>query len=339
MHPRTLPAGLLAALLCALAAGCASGGSAPTRDPETVKREEGEAADLFGRAEALRAAEEWDDARGTYRDLFEDYPGSRFAPEAQYQAAECAFRAGRLYAAGELFAKYIEDRPLSPHIQEVEGRLFEIGRRLVEDGKRGLWGMGFFTTSEEGVHVLRKMVTLLPTGTRADDALMEAGRWYASERDFPGAEAVLDELVKNYPGSEWRLEARFLLAWTYWTENRGPAYDGEKLRRSRAHFSAYIEQASSTPARAAEYGERIAAAKAQVGEIDARLAEKALLRARFYRRTGKNLAALTVLREASRRWGSTEPGAECTSRAESLAGELGITPPEAAAPAPEEAPQ
>jgi len=331
---RFLPAVLLAA---AAAAGCASSGAVvPPRDPATVKREEGEAAALYARGEAFRAGEEWDDARGCYRGVFEDYPGSVLAAEAQYLAAECAWRDGRLYAAGELFAKYIEDRPLSPHVEEVEKRLFDIGTRLIEEGKRGLWGTGIFTTSEEGVHVLRRMAVLLPTGTRADDALYEVGRWYATERDYPGAEAALDQLLKAYSGSEWRLQARFLLAWTYWTDNRGPAYDGEKLRRSRAHFAAYVEQASITPVRAEEYAEPIAAAKAQIEAIDARLAEKALLRARFYRRTGKDLAALTVLREAARRWGTTAPGAECAERAGVLAGELGLEPPEPAAPPAEE---
>ena len=271
--------------------------------------------------------------------LFEDFPGSPLAPEAQYQAAECAFREGRLYAAGELFTKYIEDRPLSPHIEAVEKRLFDIGRRLIEDGRRGLWGTGIFTTSEEGVHLLRKMVTLLPTGTWADDALLECGRYYATERDFVGAESVLDELLKNYSGSEWRLEARFLLAWTFRTDNRGPAYDGEKLRRARTHFETYAHSFDGDPARAAEYAERIAAARAEVDAIDADLARKALLRARFYRRTGKEFAALTVLREASRRWGGTEPGKECGTRAEAMAAELGLAPPEPEVPAPAEKPQ
>lgn len=334
---RVLPALLLAA---AAAAGCASSTAvAPPKDPETVRREEGEASALYARGEALRAAEEWDDARSLYREVFEDYPGSVLAPEAQYLAAECAWRAGRLYAAGELFAKYIEDRPLSPHVDEVERRLFDIGIRLVEEGKRGLWGTGIFTTSEEGVHVLRRMVVLLPTGPRADDALMEVGRWYAVQRDYPGAEAALDQLLKSYPGSEWRLQARFLLAWTYWSDNRGPAYDGEKLRRSRAHFAAYVEQASLTPVRAEEYAEAIAAAKEQIAAIDARLAEKALLRARFYRRTGKDLAALTVLREAVRRWGGTVPGAECAEKADALTAELGLELPEAAPPPPAEEPR
>ena len=323
MAPRPLLATLL---LAAAAAGCASTGGDGTGAPpdtETAKRLESEAERVFAEAEALREREEWDDARDLFRDVHEDYPGSPLAPEAQYRAAECAYRADRLYAAGELFAKYIEDRPLSPHVETVERRLYDIGDRLIEDGRRGLWGTGIFTTSEEGVHLLRRLATLLPTGTWADDALLRIGRWYAEERDFVGAEMTLDELLKDYPASEWRLEARFLLAWTFRTDNRGPAYDGEKLRRARAHFSEYLHQATRDPDRAAEYADRIAAAREEIAAIDADLARKALLRARFYRRSGRYGAALAVLREAARQWGATEPGGECARQAEELAAEQG----------------
>ena len=317
---------LLPAALLLTAAGCAStteSRPAP-RDPAAVAAEEGKARTLYAEAEEARAREDWDAARRRYRWVFEDFPGSVLASEAQYLAAECAFQDGRLYAAGELFSKYVEDRPLSPHVVEVERRLYDIGRRLIEDGKRGLWGTGIFTTSEEGVHLLRRMVVLLPTGTWADDALLEVGRWYALERDYAGAESALEELVKTYPGSEWRLEGRFLLAWAYRSDNRGPAYDGEKLKRSRAHFVEYVHQATRDADRAAEYADRIAAARAEIEAIDADMARKAILRARYYTRSGRPGAAVAVLSEAARQWGSTEPGKECAERARKLAAEIGL---------------
>ncbi len=321
-------AALLAALLpfAALAgAGCAS---TPPKDPtaSTGRPDPGslaEAETLFNRAMALREKGEWDDARYLFRDVHEDHPASPLAEEAQFQAAECAYGAERYAAAGELFSKYVEDRPLSGRVEIVEKRLYDIGDYLIEDGKRGLWGLGIFTSSSEGITVLRRMVSLLPTGGRADDALMRIGRFYAENRDFDGAELALDELLKNYPFSEWRLEARFLLAWTYRKDNRGPEYDGEALRRSRAHFLAYVEQASSDPARAEEYAARIQAAREEVAAIDADFARKALARAKFYVRSGRERAALFVLQEAGRQWGSTEPGKECAERAGELARSLG----------------
>jgi TolA-binding protein len=336
---RLLSAGLILALAAAGCASTASDGNPPRRDPETARRQDAEAGVIFDRAQALCAQGNVEDARDLFQEVWEDYPGSPLAPEAQYLAADCAYRAGRLYGAGDLFLRYVEDRPLSAHVADVERKLYDIGDRLIEEGKRGLWGLGIFTSSEEGVHVLRRMATLLPTGPGADDALMRIGRWYAEEREYTSAELTLDELLKNYPSSEWRLQARFLLGWTYRNDNRGPEYDGEKLRRARAEYRAYLEIASSDPDRAAEYAEGIASAKEEIAAIDADLARKALLRARFYRRTGKDAAALTVLREAARRWGDTEPGRECAERAADLAGELGVPEAPDPAPAPEEKPQ
>jgi outer membrane protein assembly factor BamD (BamD/ComL family) len=343
MGLRPLAFALLLAAATA-AAGCSStnpgaNGLPPPPDPETARKQDAEAAATYAKAAALMEKEEWDDARGLFKDVYEDYPGSPLAPEAQYLAAECAYRDGRLNGAGELFAKYAEDRPLSLHVEAVEKRLYDIGIRLIEDGKRGLWGLGIFTSSEEGVNVLRRLATLLPTGSYADDALLQIARWYAGDRQFLSAEMTLDELLKDHPASEWVLEAHYLLAWTYRTDNRGPEYDGEKLRRARAEFSAFIHLASSDPDRALDNADRIPKAKGELDAIDADLARKALLRARLYRRTGKDEAALTVLREASRQWGSTEPGQECAKRAEALAAELGLPAAPAPAPAPAEAPQ
>lgn len=327
-----------APLLLAAALAAAACASAPTGDPGAAPKpldpkSLSEAAALFDRATALREKGEWDDAKDLYQEIHEDYPASPLAEEAQFQAAECAYGDERYAAAGELFGKFMQDRPLSTRVGIVEKRLYDIGDFLIEDGRRGLWGTGIFGSPGEGIAVLRQLATLIPSGTWADDALLRIGRTYAQDRDFAGAEATLDELLKNHPYSEWRLEARFLLAWTYREDNRGPEYDGEALRRARAHFRTYVEQASADPGRAAEYADRIRAAREEIGAIDADLARKALARARLYRRMGRPQAALAVLQEAARQWGATEPGKECAAQAGELATELGVASP--ASPAPE----
>ncbi|MHC4923916.1 MAG: outer membrane protein assembly factor BamD [Planctomycetota bacterium] len=290
-----------------------------TADPERTQKDL-DAEELFAKGQAAREAGEWTDARDHFKDIYEDFPASPLAPEAQFQAAECRYGAEKYYAAGNAFAKYIEDRPLSPHVNVVEKRMYDIGEYLIEDGERGLWGTGWFKTSEDGISILRKLTTLLPTGTYADDALMRIGRFRAEKRDFVGAELTLEELLKNYSDSEWRLEARFLLAWTYRKDNRGPEYDGEKLRRARAHFLAYVDVASRDAGRAEEFADRIAAARAEVDLIDEDLARKALARAGFYKRSGRTDAARFVLEDAAQRWGSTESGREAGVRAAEMSG-------------------
>jgi len=319
---------LTLALPALLAAGCAStGGADPPPDPEALRVADAKAAALFAKAEALRDGKDFGGARDLFGAVHEDYPSSPLAGEAQYQEAECAFADGSYFGAGELFAKYVEARPLSPHVQQVERRLYAIGEWLIEDGKRGLLGLPIFTTSDQGVNLLRKLQVLLPTGALADDALMRLGRWHAENRGYVEAEHALDDLLKTYPTSEWRLEARFLLAWCYRRDNRGPEYDGEKLRRARAHYLAYVEAASADPERAAEVRERIDAAKEAVKDIDADLARKALAHARLYRRSGNPRAAVFVLRSAVKRWGGdSEPGMECARLADELSREIEAPP-------------
>jgi len=319
---RRLPSSLVlaAVLLAAAAAGCAtSKGAVSAADKAAIKRADDDAESLFSRGRTLREEGRWSEARKAFTAVYEDYPSSPLAGEAQFQAAECAHGDGRFYAAGHAFARYIEDRPLSPHVDVVEKRMYEIGDFLIEDGRRGLWGTGIFSSEEDGVEILRRLASLLATGSYADDALMRLGRYFAGERQWAEAEAPLDQLLRDYPASEWRLEARFLLAWTYRKDNRGPEYDGEKLRRARAHFLAFVAAASSDADRSAEYAERLAAARAEVEAIDADLARKYLARARLYRRMDRPAAALFVLQEAARQWGTTEPGQDAARQAEAMA--------------------
>ncbi len=337
---RLRPGLVAAALALAVATlgGCTLGpGSPPPVSTEGVRRAEDDAASLFARAEALRERGEWDEARSTFTAVTEDYPASPLATEAQFQAAECAYGARRWWPAGMAFGQFMEDRPLTEKVAIVEKRMYDIGDFLVEDGKRGLWGTGVFEYSDQGIQILRRLATVMPTGNYADDALMRIGRYYAEVRDFEGAEQTLDELLKNYPDSEWRLEARFLLAWVCREDNRGPEYDGRKLREARAHFRTFVDRASQTAAAKEEYADRIAAANAEVEAIDGDLARKALARAALYERMERPEAALFVLEEAARTLGRTAPGRECAERAAALGKRLGVqrpaAPPEPPPPA------
>jgi outer membrane protein assembly factor BamD (BamD/ComL family) len=327
----------LAALALAgfAAAGCASTGlEEPTPvDAATLRAAEA----LFQQAEALRSKQDFDDARDLYRDMRDAYPGSPLAAEAQFLEAECAYADRSWAGAGELFAKFAEDRPFSRHLPIVEKRLFEIGQWLIEDGKRGFLGLGILSTSDQGIALLRRQQILLPTGVFADDALFRVGTWYAENHSYEDAQVVLQDLVRSYPSSEWRLAARFLLGWAYRHDNRGAEYDGEKLRRARAQYMEFVSAASSDPARAAEYAKKIAAAREAVDEIDGVLATKALARARLYRRVGNDTAAVFVLKSAAARWGNTAPGQECARQADSLSREVqaaAVPAPAAGGPAP-----
>jgi len=93
------------------------------------------------------------------------------------------------------------------------------------------------------------------------------------------------------------------------------------------------EDPAGSLGRASALADGIAAARAEIEAIDADMARKALLRARFYRRSGKPAAAVAVLHEAGRTWGSTEPGKECAEEARRIAAEYGVPEPEEA-PAP-----
>jgi outer membrane protein assembly factor BamD (BamD/ComL family) len=299
----------LVALLTVVAAGCQSA-SRDRSVPIPTEKPVAEARRLF--AEAGRAYKEkrYDDAVDLYEDVYEGWPNSTLAPEAEYWAAESLYHDEELYASFKAFKRFLELYKLYARIDKIEARLYRTGVRLIEEGRGGLLGMGIFRTSDQGVEVLRYLVEQFPNGRYPDDALMAIGRYHRWTPDLPGAVETFKTLLDRYPRSEWRLQARLLLAASYRELNRGAPYDPGALRNARVHYVKYAEEASADPARATQFARRIELAKRRVVEIDETLGAHELLVARWYLHLEEVDAAAFYLTRAASIYAETEAGRE-----------------------------
>jgi outer membrane protein assembly factor BamD (BamD/ComL family) len=256
-------------------------------------------------------------AARTYELLMDDYPRTAEADEAAWLVAEAWFLDDDLPLAQEFYKEFHENYRYR-NLGTLGERMWEIGTTRYERGKSGIVGLGILRTSESGLEALTWITEKLHNGARADDAYFFVGKARLRAFDYDDAVLNFSQLIKDYPQSEWRYEARFLRGLANLKINRGAAYDRQSLHRARADFSEYVRIVERNETLRKEYPDRLEQARAYLVDIDALLAEKNLLIADFYRGRERYEAERLYLENASRKYPETEAGREAKARLESF---------------------
>jgi outer membrane protein assembly factor BamD (BamD/ComL family) len=312
-------------LACLLAACSSSGRDRSTPLPVEEPGEETRA--MY--TEAQRAFEEkrYDDAVDLFEEVYETWPTSRLAPEAEFWAAESLYQDGELRASFLAFKRFLELHSLYGRIDRVEKRLFDIGTRQFREGESGILGLGIFKSSGDGVETLTYLSDQFPSGEYADDALMEIARYHRRTHELEDAKTTLTTLLDRYPTSPHRFPARLLLASSYRELNRGIPYDPGTLREARKHYDLYVREVSADPERAKRYASRLDLARRRLREIDETLGGHELLTARWYIHLEEDEAAAFYLSRTASLYPATEAGREAAG----LLREMGRDVPEVTA--------
>lgn len=312
MRSRLAPA-LLAPLLLLLT-GCSltrSIGLGPDHGPYEVRPDD-TPEQIYERAEAAFAAQEWEAAAEAFEKLWENHPTSPLAADAQFYEAESKYGGQNFNAAFERYRRFIGEHPLSPHAPLLQRRLYDIGVYLIEAGQEG--HLGIFEYAGEGVDVLEFLVDAFPHGDLADQALLYMADYEARDHKTLDAINHLLDLLEEYPQSEYALEARLRLARAYQDVNRGTSYDEDALLRAVAEFRTYIEIVTRDAALSAEHAADLELARAGLAESLSTLAEKQLETADYYLRTGNPEAAQAVLQRLVEDYPDSGPADEARRR-------------------------
>jgi outer membrane protein assembly factor BamD (BamD/ComL family) len=303
---------LLSAILAGLALGACAGTGASAVPAEATP------AELLANARSLADAGDVKGARTLYERIVDDHPTAPEFSEASWQVAEMNYRLEEWSRAKEAYEDYNDLHPLG-NLSELEDRMYEVGRNLYLEGSSGLLGLGIFTSLSPSRETMTFIAEKLDSGSRADDALLFLGKTSILEYKNQVAADFLELLLERYPESEWALEARYYRGWAYWLENRGAPYDLASLLKARGAFQDYLRVVERDPARRTEYSERIAEVRQNVSEVEATLAEKNVLIARFYLSQERPEAARPYLERTVRDYPETEGAGE----ARELLGEAG----------------
>ncbi len=303
---------ILVLLLLAVFSAAMGCGSTAGKVPDDAP-----ASEVFAAAQASQEAGRLKTARDLYERVYEDYPTADEATEAGWLEAEMMYRREEFKSARTTFQEFHETHPLY-RLGELENRLYHIGEEIFADGQSGLLGLGMFPTSATGIAVMQWIADNLPTGARADDALMFMARANMDLREYADATINLEEILTRYQQSEWVFEARYLLAESLLAQNRGAPYDLLVLRQGKEVFKRYIQILESDEVRRTEYADRLVQARKRVVEIDRRLAEKNILIAEFYISVQRVDSAVYYLETATRMYPDTDAAEDARQMLETI---------------------
>jgi outer membrane assembly lipoprotein YfiO len=119
---------------------------------------------------------------------------------------------------------------------------------------------------------------------RADYAQYQLGQSYLGAEDYELAAVEYQVLITNYGYSEWVDDAIFQTGVCLWRQAPKPQRDQQKSIDALSRFNQFLQTYPDSP--------RVPEARAYVREINARLAEKTLISARYYYRRKEPNAAL-----------------------------------------------
>ncbi len=221
---------------------------------------------MFMRAEACFQQGKFARARDCYEELVEKYPGGKYV--------EPALR--RLFAIADVWLDEAREEISRGEANPFPDRFvnFEFGRKPV------------FDLDGNAVRVLDYIRQQEPNGPLADDSLIMSAGYLFGTGKYEEAELYLDQLIREYPDSEYQPKAHLLSAEAKLLAYQGAPYDAAKLEQSERILQAALRQ----------FPDRLQAERQRIyGKLESMRDERARREYKigeWYERLGKHTSAV-----------------------------------------------
>lgn len=225
-------------------------------------------------------------------DLQNDFGGTRSAsdPRTYFLISECYFYLGDYDRAHEYYMKTLRRSPAEDVFNQTLNRIYTIGLAFLHGrAKRSFLGVSYRSPTH-GVEILlgeKGLLTRFPL-QRYSSAVWEISEYYFNKRQYSEAEKVYEQLVRQFPESEWAEQAEYKLAVSVYNQVRGVEYDQEPLRRARRRFVTYRAHYPR-----GNYNEKVREYLRDIAEMEA---QHDLSVAKYYLRESRPRAARFYLR-------------------------------------------
>ena len=219
------------------------------------------------------------------------WPGSAVEEDALYFQGESYFFADRYVQANRAFEKLVSDYAGTKHLDLAENRRYAIALYwlqlsdnssmvAINDPKRPKTGL-----AKEARRVLHQIRMDDPTGTLADDAAMSLAKAFLkADMNYEAAD-TLEDLRRNYPGSEYQFDAHMLELQAQLAVYQGPAYDDQPLMKADEILKSIVRTFPQ------ESKNEIAYLEKQAARVQNMIGERELTMAEYYERREEYLAA------------------------------------------------
>ena len=225
--------------------------------------------------------------------------------EAAWVAGEASLAEGRHREAFLNYRYILENAPWHDRIGDIEDRLLVIGDAFLNDEQ---YGGTFFDDRGRGVEALETLQAHFRRSENADDALLTVADYFARDdvREYIEAALSYEQLVNEYPESEWVEKALWQMGHVRLKAAQGAQYDRDDLLRAKAALVRSVE--------AHPRGMFVQRALEDIAVVDEALARSEVLVADFYASRGQEDGEVLRLANAALIYPETASGKEAIAR-------------------------
>ncbi len=253
---------------------------------------------------------QYDDAIDLARDWINAYPNHPAQPAARLLVGDALSGKQHYYKALFEYEYLIRTYPGSAEFTTAIEREFAIAT-LFRNGMRRLFlGLRIISAKGEAEEIYIQTQTRVPGTPLAERALIELADYYFEEGQMFLASEAYDIFLELYPRSTRRQYATLRLIHAYLAQFKDPRYNPSALLDARQQLELFMAE---YPAAAQEIQ-----ANALVRRIDALLARKQLLTARWYLRQDLDVSGAYVLHRVVQDFPGTPAAIEAAEQLETL---------------------
>ena len=227
--------------------------------------------------------------------------------------ARARFGGGDGFAAFNVLRNYMEDHPLSSHLQEIERLTFEIGKSLIQSD-RGFWI--FWSDEDDGAFVLEHFVRRFSTSDLAADAYHLLGEAAYRHRRWESAQQFFRQITMFHDRSAWVSKAMFRYAMAGFRSLVGPDYDLQQLDTVRRELESFLASDAENQDYKREAEDALRTTRTWIARKHVKIAD-------FYAKVDNPNGHRYHLQRAADEYADTEAGLEAKQRLGSWLGTPG----------------
>ncbi|MGD0552150.1 MAG: outer membrane protein assembly factor BamD [Sedimentisphaerales bacterium] len=209
--------------------------------------------------------------------LKKDFPGVAGKDFDSFMKAEVLLAGGKLTKAVRQYDDFLDKYPISPLKDAALNRQFEVATEFLAGRKKTI--LVFRVSAfDDGVKIMEKISDRTGTADIAKNALLSVAQSYEKRKQYNEAYLKWSEISMRWPTGQIARDALLAMARTKYAAYRGAVYDGSSLISAKTYYENFKLR----------YPEEAQELKVDeiLTRISEQLAEKNLLIAKYYDRTG-----------------------------------------------------
>ncbi len=241
-----------------------------------------------------------DKVKKAAKQLKKDFPGVAGKDFDSFMEAEALLAGGKLTKAVKQYDDFLDKYPISPLKDAALNRQFEVATEFLAGRKKTVLMVFRVSAFEDGVKIMEKISDRTGTADIAKNALLSVAHSYEKRKEYNEAYLKWSEISMRWPTGTIARDALLAMARNKYAAYRGAVYDGSSLISAKTYYGnfklRYPEDAQELKV------------DAILTRISEQLAEKNLLIAKYYDRTGSAGPANMYYQLVVDSWPDTKAG-------------------------------